>query len=160
MTHPGSKKIDLVSRLAWLVATAGGAGFVPRLPGTAGSVVGLILGILVHQSQMALVVLTAGVIVLALWSGGRAERLAGKKDAPQIVIDEVAGMLLCLVGITLTPATLILSFVLFRAMDIGKVFPACRAQRLPGSLGILLDDVIAAAYTQVLVRLMIPFLAP
>jgi phosphatidylglycerophosphatase A len=62
------------------------------------------------------------------------------------VIDEVAGMLLTVLLAPPTPLVLAVGFVLFRIFDVVKVFPADRAERLPGGLGVMLDDVIGGLY--------------
>jgi phosphatidylglycerophosphatase A len=80
---------------------------------------------------------------LAVWSAGLVEREAGRKDPREIVIDEVAGQLLCLLGSPLALADLGAGFVIFRALDIWKPFR--RIENLPGGWGVVADDVAAGA---------------
>jgi phosphatidylglycerophosphatase A len=90
---------------------------------------------------------------LAVWLAGRAEKVIGKKDAPAIVIDEVAGMIVTLAGLPLTPLNLAVGFVAFRAMDVIKPFPASRIDRsMTGGWGVVLDDVVAGVYSNILLR--------
>lgn len=87
---------------------------------------------------------------VAIYLSHEAEKHFGH-DAPRIVIDEVVGMQVTLCAVE--PAMLFgaIGFVLFRFFDILKPFPAGRAQRLPGGVGVVTDDVIAGAYGRLLV---------
>jgi len=86
------------------------------------------------------------VTVAGVAASGRVERLVGEKDPGRIVIDEVAGMILSVLVLPLTPAVLLAAFLLFRLFDVVKPFPADRAQSLPGGFGVMGDDLIAGAY--------------
>jgi phosphatidylglycerophosphatase A len=88
-----------------------------------------------------------GVTLAGIWAGGRIERLAGRTDPGLIVIDEVAGMMLCVLLLPRTVGILIAAFFCFRVLDIVKPFPARQAQSLPGGFGIMVDDLAAGAYT-------------
>ncbi len=136
------------------IATAGGAGYFPIAPGTAGSLVGVAvvvaLGHLPLHRAAAIAVL-AGVSVALLCVGvraaGEAEKLLGRTDPGQVVVDEVVGQMLTF--LLLPHATwkwLLGGFLLFRAFDIVKPFPARQAERISGGWGIMLDDVVAGVY--------------
>ncbi len=139
------------------VATCGGVGYFPAAPGTAGSAVGVALvaafGRLPVEVPWLLVALGAGVVgvfFLGVWSGGHAERFFGRIDPRFVVIDEVAGqMVTFLARPDASWKWLLAGFVLFRVFDVLKPFPARRAERLPGGWGIMLDDVVAGAYSLV-----------
>jgi phosphatidylglycerophosphatase A len=78
-----------------------------------------------------------------------------KKDAPAVVIDEVAGILATLAGLPFTALNMAAGFALFRFFDIVKPFPARSIERtLAGGWGIVLDDVVAGLYSNLLLRLM------
>ena len=82
------------------------------------------------------------------------EDIFRQKDCRRIVIDEIAGFL---VANFLSPAELlpiVLAFLLFRLFDIIKPFPAARAERISGGLGVILDDLIAGFYAFVILRLL------
>jgi phosphatidylglycerophosphatase A len=102
-------------------------------------------------------VIAAAVMAAAIPVSTRAEHAYGH-DAKAIVIDEVAGMLvtvLWLLPAASAPARwlgLAAGFVLFRAFDVLKPFPAGRAQHLPGGFGVVLDDVIAGVYANLVLR--------
>ncbi len=91
--------------------------------------------------------MTAGIAVL-----GRFEREVGEKDPPAAVLDEVIGYWCGVLALPMPAHLLVASFVLFRVFDIVKPFPAKHAESLPGGWGILLDDLVAAAYTQLVIR--------
>ena len=137
------------------IATGLGAGYFPVAPGTAGSAVGLALVIALRQTSLeplelavCLAILAGVLFAVGVWSAGKAEKVFGRVDPGQVVIDEVAGQIITFVA---TPrvnwAGLIAGFVLFRAFDIVKPFPARRAERFPGGWGIMVDDVVAGLYS-------------
>ncbi|MGH7262405.1 MAG: phosphatidylglycerophosphatase A family protein [Candidatus Rokuibacteriota bacterium] len=143
----------LTDRLAFGVATAGGAGLVPVAPGTAGSLLAAVLLWLIPFSNFSLGATLVGVTLVGIWAGGRVERLLGLKDPGVIVIDEVAGMMLSVLVLPRTPLILLAAFLCFRVLDIVKPFPARQAQWLLGGLGVVVDDLIAGAYTLLLLSL-------
>lgn len=138
--------------LARLLASGLGTGFSPRAPGTAGSLLGLVLGgTLLAASPTCLALGTLAVTVLGLWASARAAALPlrarglGDHADPQwVVIDEVAGQMLTLLALPrVSIAGLALAFGLFRVLDIVKPGPIGWADRRGGALGIMLDDVLA-----------------
>ena len=148
----------LSDRIAFLCATACGAGLVPRAPGTAGSVVGLCLWLAASMAPWPLTIETLLVVVIAVigvWSGTRAERLMNRSDPPAVVVDEVVGMLITFIGISPTWKSACMGFALFRLLDILKPFPICRLQRLRGGWGIMADDVAAGAVAAVVLRVLL-----
>ena len=139
------------------IATGGYAGYAPVAPGTVGSVLGLLLLGGVRYSAVPFLELgvLAGVIVVGTWASGVGEGHAGREDPGCVVIDEVAGMLLTMIGTSLTWPTAIVGFLAFRVFDIMKPFPARSAERLPGGTGIMADDLVAAVYAFLTLRLAI-----
>lgn len=140
------------------VATVGGLGHLPRIPGTAGSAVGLGLAWLLGADPAWQAVGALAVTALGLWSAGAAERELGTKDPHAIIIDEVAGMMVAMVTLPVTWQAYAAGFILFRLLDITKPFGLRRVERLHGSLGIMLDDLLAGALTHALVRVALPLL--
>jgi phosphatidylglycerophosphatase A len=133
-------------RVALAIATGGGAGYSPVAPGTVGSAVAVLLLWLIPFSRGAVVTFLVAVVLVGTWAAHRAERLIGGKDPGAIVIDEVAGMILSVLALPPTPWVLVAGFLLFRLFDVVKPPPAHALQRLPGGVGIMLDDMIAGAY--------------
>jgi phosphatidylglycerophosphatase A len=140
-------------RLVALILATWGVGYVPGIPGTYGSAVGVLLClgfVAVGGGFAAYLALTAGLGVLGVWAAGEASRAFGREDDGRIVVDEVVGQLLALAPAVLWlrerafwPA-LVTGFVLFRVLDIAKPGPVRWAERgLPGGLGVVADDVVA-----------------
>lgn len=102
-------------------------------------------------TTFGLVVALVVVTLVGLWAGSRVERVLGRKDPGVIVIDEVAGMLLSVIGLPRSIAVLVTAFLLFRLFDIWKPFPARESQALSGGMGVMVDDLIAGLYALVLI---------
>jgi phosphatidylglycerophosphatase A len=128
-----------------------GVGYLPLMPGTYGSLVGVGIFLLLVRVGAAALLIAIGVITFAgIWAGSRTEELAGKKDPRKVVVDEVAGQLISLLPLTIfahwSTGAVIVSFILFRFFDIVKPYPARRFERFKGGLGIMCDDLIAGVY--------------
>src|SRR5260221_11310645 len=154
------------------IATAFGLGYLPKAPGTFGSIGGVAIslglvwifsrrtlqyanmerdssfwtvGLTPAYVQYVIVVLVA---LLGVYVADRAAKYAGKKDPRFIVIDEVSGQML----VYFSPFTLLnwkswlLGFILFRVFDIWKPFPARQSESHPGGFGIMADDWIPGIY--------------
>ena len=120
-------------------------------PGTAGSLVTAVAIWLVPFTWRSLVVTLVVVTLVGIWAGSRVEHVLGKKDPGVVVIDEVAGMLLSMIGLPRTIPVLVTAFLLFRLFDIWKPFPARESQALTGGMGVMVDDLIAGLYTLILI---------
>jgi phosphatidylglycerophosphatase A len=143
-----------MTRLALAIATAGGAGYFPIAPGTVGSAVGIVVFLLTrHWPLEAQAALLAAIALVGSWAGTVAASHFGRKDPGHVVIDEVAGQLLTLFAIGPTWPGIILGFFIFRALDIVKPWPARDFERLPGGWGIMADDLMAAVYGNLALRL-------
>jgi phosphatidylglycerophosphatase A len=142
--------------LAQFCATAGFVGYAPVAPGTFGSAVGVLLWVfIVHAgaaAELAAILLTA---VVGVWSAGAVERHAGKTDPGIVVIDEVLGMLMTLAWMPLTPFGVFVAFVVFRAFDVVKPWPAGKFEALHGGWGIMADDAMAGVYGNLAMRLLV-----
>jgi len=138
---------------AKLVATGLGSGYSPIAPGTAGSIVGLLLFLplagLAWPVQLAA---TAVLTLVGVFAAGRVARVVERKDPGLVVVDEVAGQWITFLALPVTPVTALAGFLLFRVMDIVKPWPARDLERLPGGLGIMADDVAAGIYAHLLLR--------
>jgi phosphatidylglycerophosphatase A len=95
--------------------------------------------------------LTAGLLVLGTWAAQRVEPEWGK-DSYRVVIDEVAGVWVGLLGVPLTGPRLLVGLLLFRFFDIVKPLFIRRLEKLPGGYGVMLDDVLAGVYTALLMQ--------
>ena len=140
------------------IATSGPAGYAPVAPGTFGSAVGLALYFFIgHWSLPAQVVVAVTVTVIGVWASSVASRHFDRSDPSQVVVDEVAGQVVTLVGLGTSWTTLVLGFLIFRALDIIKPWPAKRHEAMHVGTGIMADDVMAALYGQALLRGIIHF---
>lgn len=139
------------------LATGAYTGFVPGAPGTAGSVLGLILawatlGWLNAHVWVGVLVL-AGAFALGCLIADRAEAIFRGHDSSHIVVDEIVGMIATLFLNPLGWVHLLIGFALFRLFDIVKLFPANFIDRnVPGGVGVMLDDVAAAVYANIALR--------
>lgn len=134
---------------AILLATWFGAGYLPKAPGTWGSLAALPFAWLLTWLGGPNLLATATMLVflVGVWAAQRAIGATGLKDPQLVVIDEVAGQWLVLLLTPLDPLLYGLGFILFRLLDITKPWPANWADRkVPGGLGVMLDDVLAALY--------------
>ena len=164
-TSPSTSKKP---RLALLIATGFGLGYLPKAPGTWGSLAGLALawcidrGLLLFEApdmffgdradalirflpircQVALVLAFVG-----FWAADRAVRVLGGHDPRQIVIDEISGQQIAFVAAGAVGWKYLLAgFILFRVFDIWKPFPARRVEKFAGGWGIMADDWVAGIY--------------
>jgi phosphatidylglycerophosphatase A len=136
------------------IATGCGVGNIPFAPGTFGSLLGLIICFLLSMASVSAGAMIAiALILVSVWISERAEKMMGKKDPGSVVIDEVAGMVVTLIGIPFGASTAIAGFVLFRLLDIVKPPPVRFFQDdLPGGAGIVMDDVAAGIIANILLR--------
>ena len=137
---------------ALLVATALGVGYAPRAPGTFGSAAGLVLWWLLPHTTAVQAAAIVVLFVVGSWSGSVAERHFGKTDPGQVVVDEVMGMLITLFLNPVGWLGAIGGFLLFRVADVIKPFPANRLEALPGGVGVMADDAMAAVYANLALR--------
>jgi len=128
-------------------------GRAPVAPGTVASAVTAVALWLLNLSPLALAALLIVVTGLGTWAADEAERALGGKDPGAIVVDEVAGMMLAVLAVPLTPTVLLVGFLLFRVFDVVKPFPANVAQRLRGGVGVMADDLVAGLYALALLGL-------
>ena len=140
--------MKIIDLLAKAIYTGLGLGLMPKAPGTFGTLLGLPIYYLIKDFSLAHYLLVLGLIcLLGLWAGGRAEKDLGRHDAPQVVIDEVAGYLVTMFMIPPLPYAMLWGFIFFRLFDIFKPFPVSWAdEKVPGALGVMLDDILAGLY--------------
>jgi phosphatidylglycerophosphatase A len=150
----GSKRPSLVSLCSSALATGFGSGYSPFAPGTAGSLVGLVLFWPLQRLDLGLqVVVVIAVFVLGVAVAGDVARRVGREDPGIVVVDEVVGMWISLLALPWGPGVAFAGFFLFRIMDVVKPFPARRLEDLPAGWGIMADDVMAGIYANVALRL-------
>jgi phosphatidylglycerophosphatase A len=148
--------------LATLLATGLGSGFLPKAPGTWGSLLAVFMG--EGLFQVVGLIGVAGFAAVSTLVGvpvsGSVAVLRGRKDPGEIVVDEIAGQAIALAGLhAVIPAVVsaplrwglvVFAFGLFRAFDILKPGPIDRLQSLPGGWGVMADDLLAGALAGIL----------
>ena len=143
------------------IATGFGAGYFPIAPGTAGSLAILIAyWISPEISALQLIMIIFGLTALGIYTATITETEMKKKlgsdrgnDPGIIVIDEIIGMLIALLFIPKKTFFLIIAFILFRIFDIAKPYPARTMEKLHGGWGIVLDDVVAGIYANIVIQI-------
>lgn len=130
-------------------------GYLPFIPGTFASIAGIFLFSLVKDNIFRYTLFTAALIILGFLVSGRAERIFNKKDARYIVIDEVCGIFISFLFIPYNIKLAVTAFILFRLFDVLKPYPANRLQNLAGSAGIMLDDIVAGLYANIILQIVL-----
>lgn len=131
-----------------ILATGFGAGLSPVAPGTAGTLVGILICLSCYALPWPFrFLIVAAILAASIYVAHRAESLYGKTDDQRIVIDEIAGFQVTMLPVAITGLHLCLAFVLFRIFDIWKPFPLGRLQNLPGGWGVVADDLGAGIYS-------------
>ena len=141
--------------VALAIATVFGVGYAPAAPGTFGSAAGLLLWLLLPGSPLVQGLTIVVLFVAGSLAGNAAEHYYGKTDPRHVVIDEVMGMMITLFLIPVGMGGALLGFLLFRATDVIKPWPANRLEGLPGGWGVMADDAMAAVYANLALRLCI-----
>jgi phosphatidylglycerophosphatase A len=143
-----------MSRLAVFICSFGYLGYFPFAPGTIGSAAGLALlwGLRTSGAPGLEPVAIVLLFIIGAWSGTHAEAHFGTTDPGQGIIDEVMGMMVTLLFIPFGWRAVLAGFVIFRILDVVKPFPAAHFERLPGGTGMMADDLIAAVYANLLLR--------
>jgi phosphatidylglycerophosphatase A len=143
-----------MQRFGLFIATCGYLGYVPIAPGTFGSAAGLAVFYAVRSSGSITVELAAIVLLFAVgvWSGTAAEHHFGGIDPGPVVLDEVVGMLITLALLPVNLTGAIVGFLIFRVLDVVKPWPSAQFEKLPGGLGVMADDGMAAVYGNLLMR--------
>ncbi len=140
------------NRLNTIISSFFFLGNSPIAPGTAGTLGAIPLYYLMVtylgdiQYMVCLLLLT----VLAIKVSTNAEKIYKREDPGEVVIDEVVGFLVTMAFIAPTILNVALGFFLFRALDILKPFPCRRLEKLHGGYGIVLDDVAAGVWANIL----------
>lgn len=145
----------------FITAVASGAfvGYAPVIPGTVGSALGLVLvrfalASIWRYAPIRFVVLFGIVFIVACYVANCAEKMFGKPDCPVIVIDEILGMIATMFSNATSWPWLVAGFILFRLFDIIKPWPASWFDRMRGGTGIMLDDLTAACYANIALKVL------
>ena len=140
-----------------LLGTMGGVGYVPILPGTAGTGIGVIIYLIfskigVLSNPLSYLVMLVIFVGAGVWISGRCNQYLKGNDNSSIVIDEVAGFLIAMFALPFSIRFLLLGFILFRTFDIVKPFRIEKIQKLPGGWGIMADDIAAGILANLMLQ--------
>ena len=142
----------MYNNIVTIVSSVFYLGYSPLASGTVASFVGAFLyAALFRRIDMYIFVFII-VTALGFLLSGRMEIILNKKDPSAVVIDEVSGAMIAFFMLPLTAPVMITTFFLFRAFDMFKTFPADELQKMPGGIGIMMDDVVAGLYTNLVMH--------
>jgi phosphatidylglycerophosphatase A len=132
------------------LATGFGLGFMPKAPGTFGTILGVLIAI--YAPKDIFILLFFIIAIVGVYISSQANIIFDKQDSSKIVIDEVAGVMIPLIFVDITIFSLVLSFVVFRFFDILKPFYISYIDKnIKGGLGVMLDDILAGLYSAIVV---------
>jgi phosphatidylglycerophosphatase A len=138
-------------KLAGIIATAGGIGFLRKGAGTAAAVAFCIVWYLYPIGYIYQVLLLVAILAAGAWSATRMETV-WEHDSNRIVIDEVSGMMITLAFLPNDGIYIVTGCVLFRFFDIVKPLGIRKAESLPRGIGVMADDVLAGIYAHLILR--------
>lgn len=141
-----------------MLATWFGAGLLPGMPGTWGSLAALPCAWTIRAlwGTVGLAAATAIIFAVGCWTAGKFAKANAARDPAAVVIDEVAGQWLALLPCPLDPLWYAVAFLVFRAFDVWKPWPVSWAdRRVLGGFGIMLDDLLAAAYAALMLSVLL-----
>ena len=139
-------------RIARFCATFFHIGDIPLAPGSLASAAALVVAYFVHPWAWLYILVGILFTVIGFMTAGQVEKLSGKKDPGCIVIDEAAGIMISFLFLPMTWPVMITGFFLFRAFDMFKIFPANKFEDMGGAHGIMLDDIMAGIYTNIVLQ--------
>jgi phosphatidylglycerophosphatase A len=142
-----------------LVATSLGIGYIGKGAGTVAAVACCICWYLAWAGayqQIPAVIITVIILFVGVWSSNKVVPLWGE-DPARVVIDEVAGMCISMLFLPVNVKYVLCALLLFRFFDIVKPLYIKKMEFLPGGWGIMMDDVLAGIYTNILLQLVVAF---
>lgn len=141
-------------RIVLLLSSGLGLGYLPKAPGTFGTLWGVgLFYFLREQSFEVFFLIVFCLAILAVYLSHLSNRYLGVHDSPKIVIDEVVGYLVAVLGFSYDLKIAVVAFVAFRAFDIIKPYPIKQIdQKCSSGLGVVLDDVVAGLFANVVMR--------
>jgi phosphatidylglycerophosphatase A len=143
-----------------LAATSLGIGYIGKGAGTVAAVACCICWYLAwaggYPPAILSIIITVLIILLGIWAGNKVEPLWGK-DHQRVVIDEVAGMCISLIFVPVSLKYVLTALILFRFFDITKPLLIKKMEKFPGGWGVMLDDLLAGVYANILLQAIVAF---
>jgi phosphatidylglycerophosphatase A len=137
------------------ISTFFGIGYLPIMPGTYASAAGALIFLALNRYIYPYIAVTAIVTVAGFICVRQAEKLFGKPDPSEVVIDEVSGMLISYMFVPFSIFNIIIGFLIFRILDIIKIYPINAVEKVGAGRGIMLDDMLAGIMTNIILHLVI-----
>ena len=147
-----------LNKIKYIFATGFGTGYFPYAPGTVGSLVAILLFIFIPLDDYIWLIVCIVMFFIGIWVSGTVEKDKGK-DPGIVVIDEFVGQWVALIFLPRILWIFVAGFLLFRILDIIKPFPAADLEEIKGGIGIMLDDLIVAIYTNIAIHLTLIFIS-
>ena len=148
--------MDFVNKL---ISTFFYMGFLPKLPGTFGTLGGAFLYYCISNfyilTNIDMLLITIFIIIVSIITSDYAIRIFNSKDPLCVVIDEVAGIFVAMLFVPFSLTNLVIAFFLFRLFDVWKPLFVRSFEKFPGGLGITMDDVGAGLIANLLIQIMI-----
>ena len=141
----------MTEKIIKLSATFFKMGYLP-IPGTMASLGGLLIYSLINANTFLYLTILILLLIVGFYVCAKAEKIFNQKDSRKIVIDEVCGMLIALFLLPVKLPVIICAFFIFRALDTVKPPPIERIEKLSGGRGIMLDDIVAGIYTNLIIQ--------
>jgi len=143
-----------MNRFLLFFSTGFGAGFSPIAPGTMGTLVAIPIYLFLSAIPSPFYELTViTFFFFSSWISDKAQRYLGERDSTRIVIDEIMGFLITMLWVPKTTLFIIIGFFLFRFFDIVKPPPIRLLERVKGGYGVVLDDVLAGVYSNIILQI-------
>ncbi len=148
------------NKIIIFLATATYTGYVPKAPGTVGTLWGVVIAYFISGlGPVPQALIITGVLLLSIYTAGEAAKIFNQKDPSRVTIDEVSGVLFAFFLVPFTPVNVIFVFLLFRIFDILKPWPASKIDKeLGGGAGIVLDDVASGIYVNIIAHILLQVL--
>ncbi|MDI6704090.1 MAG: phosphatidylglycerophosphatase A [bacterium] len=141
-------------RVVKFIATGSYTGYSPVLSGTIGSLVGAGIYLWIsYFSTLIYILFLLLFLIFGIWICKAAEGIFQESDSPYIVIDEICGYLVAMFLLPKTPFFIILSFIIFRILDVSKLYPINIIQKVKNGFGIMLDDFTCGIVTNIILQI-------
>ena len=138
-----------------LVGSGFYTGYIPIASGTFGSLAAIVLYFIPGFEKLEIIIPAIVLLfVYGLFVSSKFEKVYGK-DPAQCTVDEIVGTWIALLALPKTLLIILTSFLIWRSLDIIKPFPARTSEKLPGGIGIMIDDVISGLYSLIIVHLIV-----
>ena len=145
-------RVVLREKITKLIASGFGLGYIPFASGTFGSLLGVLIYLIVGSSIL-LIPIGVFLFFLGVYVSTKAEEIYKEKDSHKIVIDEITGFIFAMALLPFSPLNTVIGFILFRIFDVVKPYPAKQFQKINGGFGVMLDDVVAAIYANIVLQI-------